>query len=94
MKGFREIFISAITDEEGRVDAGYLALFWTMFTCLNAIGVILAMGGWAIFKLSDAKEAGAILLQVGGAIGACCTGAGVVIGSVGAFRMGDKPRKE
>jgi hypothetical protein len=94
MKGIRAIFISAITDEKGRVDAGYLALFWTMFTCLNSIAVILAMGGYAIFKLSDMKEAGAILLQVGGAITACCAGAGSVIGAVGLFRAGDRPRKE
>ncbi|HQR20129.1 MAG TPA: hypothetical protein PKV98_04645 [Burkholderiaceae bacterium] len=94
LRGIRDIFFSAITDEKGRVDAGYLALFWTMFTCLNAIAFILVMGGWAIYKLQDSKEAGTILLQVGGAITACCAGAGTVIGAVGLFRAGDKPRKE
>ncbi len=92
VKGFRDTFASAITGDDGRVDAGYLALFWTMFTVLNAIWIILAMGGYAVAKLTDMKEAGGILLQVGAAIGACCTGSALVIGAVGAFRMGDKPR--
>lgn len=92
MKGFRGIFASAVTGDDGRVDAGYLALFWTMFTVLNSIWIILALGGYAIAKLTDMKEAGSILLQVGGAIGACCTGSALVIGAVGAFRVGDKPR--
>lgn len=84
------VFRSAIQDEDGQVDAGYLALFWTMAATVTAIPWVAAVGG--IIALRDATQAGAILQNVGIAVGAICTGAGVVIGAVGAFRMGDKPR--
>lgn len=94
IEGFRKVFISAVTGDDGSVDPGYLAMFWTMFVCLNAIWIILAMGAYAIYKLDppNIREAGTILLQVGGAITACCGGAATVIGAVGLFRAGDKPR--
>lgn len=88
------VFRSAIDDGEGMVDAGYLALFWTMavtVTIIPPIGVVgVATALVALWK--DSEQVGPILQATGIAIGAICTGAGVVIGAVGAFRMGDKPR--
>lgn len=92
MRGWRTVFVSAVTDDTGRVDAGYLALFWTMVTTVNAIPIVLAIGGAAIFLRN--APAGETIQSMGISIGAICTGAGVVIGAVGAFRVGDKPRKE
>jgi asparagine N-glycosylation enzyme membrane subunit Stt3 len=93
VRGIRNIFVSAVSGEDGRIDAGYLALFWTMFATINAIPVVLVMAGYAISKLDDFVKAGEIIQQTGVAIGAICTGAGVVIGAVGAFRAGDKVAK-
>ena len=86
----KSVFRSAVEGSDGEVDAGYLALFWTMAATVSAIPWIAGVGGWVAMR--DATQAGAILQNVGVAIGAICTGAGVVIGAVGAFRMGDKPR--
>lgn len=84
------VFKSAITDADGDIDSGYLAIYWTMFAILGALPVLLIMGVIAVFKHSE--KAAEIVQSTGIAIGACCTGLGVVIGAVGAFRAGDKPR--
>ncbi len=83
------VFRSAIGGDDGRVDAGYLALFWTMAVTVGVIPIVALVGVYVAYKNPD--KAGEILQQTGVAIGAICTGAGVVIGAVGAFRMGDKP---
>lgn len=85
------VFRSAITDAEGFVDAGYLALFWVMAATVGIIPVIVVAGVYAATK--DPLNAGAILQNTGIAVGSICTGCGVVIGAVGAFRAGDKPRE-
>lgn len=85
------VFRSAITDNDGQVDAGYLALFWTMSVTVGAIPFLLIVAGVAIYHAAD--KAPEIIQSTGIAIGAICTGAGVVIGAVGAFRMGDKQRQ-
>jgi hypothetical protein len=84
------VFRSAITGTDGSVDPGYLALFWTMCFTVSAIPFLLIVTGLAAYHQLD--KAGEIIQSAGVAIGAICTGAGVVIGAVGAFRMGDKPR--
>jgi len=86
----KSVFQSAITGSDGTVDAGYLALFWTMAATVSAIPFMLLVGGLATYHQTD--KAAEIIQSTGVAIGAICTGAGVVIGAVGAFRMGDKPR--
>lgn len=84
------VFRSAITGDDNTVDPGYLALFWTMTVTVGIIPLIVIVGGIAVYHKVD--DAAAILQAVGIAVGAVCTGAGVVIGAVGAFRLGDKPR--
>lgn len=84
------VFRSAITDDNGAVDAGYLALFWTMAVTVSAVPFLLVVAAVAIYNAPEiAPET---IQSTGVAIGAICTGAGMVIGAVGAFRMGDKPR--
>lgn len=86
----KSVFASAITGADGSVDAGYLALFWTMMATVTAIPFLLVICGLATFHLPE--KSAEIIQSTGVAIGAICTGAGVVIGAVGAFRMGDKSR--
>jgi hypothetical protein len=86
------IFRSTILGADGLVDAGYLALFWTMAATVSAIPFMLLVGGIAAYNQHD--KAAEIIQATGVAIGAICTGAGVVIGAVGAFRMGDKPHQQ
>ncbi len=82
------VFRSAIQGDDGRVDAGYLALFWTMAVTVGVIPIVAFVGVYVAYRNPD--KAGEVLQQTGVAIGAICTGAGVVIGAVGAFRLGDK----
>jgi len=85
----KSVFRSAITGTDGSVDAGYLALFWTMCFTVSAIPFLLVVAGIAAYHQPD--KSAEIIQSTGIAIGSVCTGAGVVIGAVGAFRMGDKP---
>lgn len=84
------IFRSAITGDDGTVDAGYLALYWTMAVTVSAVPFLLLVATLAIYH--QPELAPETIQSTGIAIGAICSGAGVVIGAVGAFRMGDKPR--
>lgn len=84
------VFRSAIDGGDGMVDAGYLALFWTMTVTVGVIPLVVAVGGLAAYY--NPKDAAAIIQSTGIAVGAICTGAGAVIGAVGLFRAGDKPR--
>lgn len=82
------IFRSAVTGDDGEIDAGYLSLFWVMLAVLGSIPVILLI---ALMGVGHDNVA-AVLQSTGVAIGAACTGLGVSVGAVGAFRAGDKPR--
>lgn len=84
----QSIFRSAIVGADGMVDAGYLALYWTMAATVSAIPFLLIVAGVAAHH--SPEKAAEIIQSTGIAIGAICTGAGVVIGAVGAFRLGDK----
>lgn len=88
----QSVFRAAIDDGAGSVDAGYLALYWTMFATVGAIPFLLIVSGLAVYH--SPEKAAEVIQATGIAIGAICTGAGVVIGAVGAFRMGDKPRAQ
>lgn len=83
------IFRSAITGDDGTVDPGYLAIYGVMFAVLGVIPFMCLIAAIAMF-LDPAHTADLQGLGIG--IGSLCTGAGVVIGAVGAFRMGDKGR--
>lgn len=84
----QSVFRSAIAGDDGTVDPGYLALYCVMAATVGSIPImcLLALTAMLLHKdhIFDAQGLGV-------AIGAACTGAGVVIGAVGAFRMGDKP---
>ena len=68
------VFRSAIQGDDGSVDAGYLALYWTMAVTVSAVPVVAVAG--AISAFMHTEQAGAILQGAGIAIGAICTGAG------------------
>lgn len=87
MRG-NSIFRSAVTGDDGEIDAGYLSLFWVMAAVLGSIPVLLLI---ALIGVSHDNVA-TVLQSTGIAIGAACTGLGVSVGAVGAFRAGDKPR--
>lgn len=85
----RSIFRSAITDENGDVDAGYLGLYVVIVIILGSIPAAIALSATRMFILPDHP-----LDLVG--IGAVIAGAGAAFGTaaagVGLFRAGDKPR--
>jgi len=82
------VFRSAITGDDGQVDAGYLALFWIMFVVITAIPFMCLMTGLSMW-LEPSHKFDVQALGIG--VGSVCTGFGVAVGAVGAFRMGDKP---
>jgi hypothetical protein len=85
----RSIFRSAITDEHGDVDAGYLGLYVVIVIILGSIPAAIVLATIRMFILPDHP-----LDLVG--IGAVIAGAGAAFGTaaagVGLFRAGDKPR--
>jgi hypothetical protein len=82
------IFRSAVTGDDGEIDAGYLSLFWVMAAVLGSIPLMILIGLIGVGH----DNVAAVLQAMGIAIGAACTGLGVSVGAVGAFRAGDKPR--
>ena len=84
------VFRSAITGADGSVDPGYLALFWAMVGWSVSTVVLLGSGAMAVWFKSG--EPGTVIQNTGTALGAVSVGFATVIGAVGAFRMGDKPR--
>lgn len=83
------VFRSAIVDADGSVDAGYLSMFWALigWSVNNVIILIIAA---CVVKL--VPDASALVQNTGIALGANATGFAAVLGAVGLFRMGDKPR--
>lgn len=57
-----------------------------MCVTVGVIPFVVIVGGIAVFRYPGAAD---IIQSTGVAIGAVCTGAGFVIGAVGAFRLGD-----
>ena len=83
------IFRSAVTGEDGEIDAGYLAMFVIMAVVAAAIPFMCIATIVAMVLTTDHHFSAQ---ELGIGIGSVCTGLGVAIGAVGAFRMGDKPR--
>lgn len=81
-------FRSAVFGDDGEVDSGYLSMFWALigWSVNNLLILIVA-------SLVANKENGAAVIQATGvALGANAGGFAAVLGAVGLFRMGDKPR--
>lgn len=83
------IFRSAVTGADGTIDSGYLSLFGLMAVVITAIPFMCIFAAIAMV-LDPAHRFDVQALGIG--IGSVCTGFGVSVGAVGAFRMGDKER--
>jgi hypothetical protein len=86
----KPIFRSAITDAQGEVDVGYLALIWGLVGWGAAVGVSLVIAVFAAWRTPD--KAAEILQSLGISVGAVSGGFATMLGAVGLFRMGDKER--
>jgi uncharacterized membrane protein (DUF485 family) len=84
------IFHDAVTGDDGRVDAGYLGLFWAMIVFTVSSGLVLLIGTVSAWRAVPAEVA-AIIQSIGVAMGAIAVAFGTVVGAVGLFRAGDKP---
>ncbi len=85
----QSIFRSAITDGNGDVDAGYLAMFALMALVVGAIP-IMVIGAFLAMWFDPTHEFNVKDLGIG--IGAVCGGFATAAGGIGMFRAGDKPR--
>lgn len=88
----KPIFRSAITDENGDVDVGYLALIWGLIGWAIAVMTVLSVGVFVAWF--EAKTGAATIQSMGVAVGAVSGGFATMLGAVGLFRLGDKPRAE
>src|SRR6185436_3210088 len=85
----KPIFRSAITDEAGDVDVGYLALMWGLIGWGVSICVTLALAIFAVYRM--AEKTPEILSAMGTAQISISSGLAAMLGAVGLFRFGDKP---
>lgn len=85
----QSVFRSAITGDDGSIDAGYLSLYWIMTVVITAIPFMCVFAMVAMWIDPEHKFD---VQGLGIGIGSVCTGFGVAVGAVGAFRAGDKPR--
>ncbi len=94
--GYHSIFREAISDGAGSVDPGYLAMYWALIGWSVAGLCILVAGLISIWRApSDANsfaQVGSVIQNIGISIGAISAGFASVVGAVGLFRAGDKPR--
>ncbi len=84
----QSIFRSAVTGDDGDIDSGYLAAYAIMAVVITAIPFMCIFAAIAMW-LDPLHVFDVQSLGIG--IGSVCTGFGVAIGAVGAFRLGDKP---
>jgi hypothetical protein len=83
------VFRAAIHPTDQTVDPGYLALFWIMAVVITAIPFMCIFTMVAMFLDPEHRF---LVQDLGIGVGSVCTGFGVAVGAVGAFRMGDKDR--
>jgi hypothetical protein len=81
------VYLSAISNSQGEVDAGYLAMAWALVGWFISTLSILGIGGYAV---SATKDHAASIQAIGIALGAVSGGFATVLGAVGIFRWGDK----
>ena len=82
-------FRSAVTDADGAVDSGYLAMFVLMLVVVGVVPV-MCIGTFVSMYFDTAHKFDVQSLGIG--VGAVCGGFATTVGAVGMFRMGDKPR--
>ena len=83
------VFSSAITDEVGNVNAGYLALYFAMAIIIGFVIPMMVVGAFAQMAYTPDHKFAVQDLGIG--IGAAATGFSLVIGAIAGFLMGDKP---
>lgn len=83
----KSIFRSAVENDDGLIDIGYLALFWGLVGWSFNNLVILGIAGYAT---ADAIDAASLVQSTGVALGANAGGFATMLGAVGLFRLGDK----
>lgn len=81
------VFRSAISNDQGEVDAGYLAMAVLMVIVTGAIPA-MCIGTFVAMWFDPAHKFAVQDLGIG--IGAVCGGFATAIGAVGVFRMGDR----
>jgi len=86
----KPIFRSAITDAQGDVDVGYLALIWGLIGWGVSVGVVLTVGAFTAWRTP--KDGAGIIQAMGIAVGTVSGGFATMLGAVGLFRFGDKER--
>lgn len=87
------VFRKAIDDGVGGVDAGYLALFWSMVMTVSLIPGMMGFGMWMSTRPGVSPEQAALIMDKIGTICSLLAAAfATIVAAVGAFRMGDKPR--
>ncbi len=84
------IFRSAISDDSGGVDAGYLAMVWGLIVWSTCSIATVITGATSV--IARTEDAAAIIQATGIALGAEAGAFAAMLGAVGLFRMGDKPR--
>ncbi len=86
----KPIFRSAITDEHGDVDVGYLALAFGLVGWSLSVLVVLGLGIFAVWR--DSTKTAEVLSAMGTAEISISSGFAAMLGAVGLFRFGDKQR--
>lgn len=86
----KPIFRSAITDENGDVDVGYLSLMWGLVGWGVALSVVLCIGVRSAW--TQPESSADVVKAIGDSIIGISAGFAAMLGAVGLFRAGDKPR--
>lgn len=86
----KPIFRSAITDENGDVDVGYLALIWGLIGWGVSVLFVLVIGAYVAWR--EPTDGAATIQAMGIAVGAVSGGFATMLGAVGFFRFGDRDR--
>lgn len=85
------IFRSAITDENGDVDVGYLSLMWGLVGWGVALSVVLCIGVRSAW--TQPESSADVVKAIGDSIIGISAGFAAMLGAVGLFRAGDKQRE-
>lgn len=84
----KSILRSSITNEDGDVDVGYLALAVGVVGWAASTACVVLIGGVSTWRAPN--DAANILQSMGIAFGGVSGGFATMLGAVGVFRIGDK----